>query len=75
MGPLIDKQAADNYLLFMGMAKREGAQEIMRGKVLEKKYPGYYVSPSIHYFDKADSSSHFLTSELFGPNTCFLPIQ
>ncbi len=73
MGPLIDQQALDSYLLFMGMAKREGMEEIMRGKQLEKKYPGYYVSPSIHIANDFNKKSHFLTSELFGPNCTFIP--
>ena len=37
MGPLIDQQSVDNYLNYMGMAKREGIEEIMRGKKLNKK--------------------------------------
>ena len=37
MGPLIDQQSLEKYLLFMGMAKREGFEEIMRGKQIEKK--------------------------------------
>ena len=37
MGPLIDQQALDTYLLYMGMAKREGLEEIMRGKQISKK--------------------------------------
>ena len=68
MGPLIDQLSVDNYLNFMGMAKREGIEEIMRGKLLEKKHRGYYVSPSIHLARKEQmQDSHFLTSELFGP--------
>lgn len=73
MGPLVDKQAVDSYLLFMGMAKREGIEEVMRGKLLEKKYRGYYVSPSIHLAKKFDPKSLFLTSEIFGPNATILP--
>lgn len=72
MGPLIDQRALDQYLLFMGMAKREGIEEIMRGKHLEKKYKGYYVSPSIHLTDSFQKSSHFLSSEIFGPNCTFI---
>jgi succinylglutamic semialdehyde dehydrogenase len=45
MGPLVDQVALDAYLLFMGMAKREGIQEIMRGKQLDKTKKGYYVYP------------------------------
>ena len=29
MGPLVDKTSLDSYLLYMGMAKREGIQEVM----------------------------------------------
>lgn len=73
MGPLIDKESVENYLLYMGMAKREGLQEIMRGKLLEKSHKGHYVSPSIHIAEKFNPKSHFLTNELFGPNCTFIP--
>ena len=73
MGPLIERKSVETYLSFMGMAKREGAEEIMRGKPIEKKYPGHYVSPSIHYMNRADPRSHFIKSEIFGPNTTFVP--
>lgn len=73
MGPLIDQKAVDNYLLFMSMAKREGIKEVMRGKVLTKKTKGYYVSPSIHLSETFNVKSHFLTSEIFGPNCTFIP--
>lgn len=73
MGPLVDQQSIDNYLLFMGMAKREGIDEVMRGKQIEKKFRGHYVSPSIHLSQKFEASSHFLSSEIFGPNCTFIP--
>ena len=73
MGPLIDKKSVEGYLSFMKMAKREDAQEIMRGKVIEKKYSGHYVSPSIHYMNKPNLEGHFMKSEIFGPSTTFLP--
>jgi len=73
MGPLVDQAAVDAYLLFMGMAKREGIREIMRGKHLEKTKKGHYVSPSIHFCEKWNNDSHFLHSEIFGPNVTFIP--
>jgi succinylglutamic semialdehyde dehydrogenase len=73
MGPLIDLAAVDSYLLFMGMAKREGIQEIMRGKQIEKTKKGHYVSPSIHLSEKWNNDSMFLHSEIFGPNVTFIP--
>lgn len=75
MGPLIDQQSLDKYLLFMGMAKREGLDEIMRGKQIEKKYKGHYVGPSIHLGKSYKTTSTFLTSEIFGPNCTIIPYQ
>ncbi len=75
MGPLVDKKSMDTYLSFMSMAKRESIEEIMRGKQLERKFQGYYVSPSIHLAKYFDSRSHFLQSEIFGPNCTFIPYQ
>lgn len=73
MGPLIDQRAVDTYLLFVGMGSREGLEEIMRGKSLEKATPGHYVTPSIHLAKSFDEKSHFLANEIFGPNATFLP--
>jgi succinylglutamic semialdehyde dehydrogenase len=73
MGPLVDQSAVDAYLLFMGMAKREGIEEIMRGKQIEKAKKGHYVSPSIHLAEKWNNDSLFLQSEIFGPNVTFIP--
>jgi succinylglutamic semialdehyde dehydrogenase len=75
MGPLVDQKALDNYLLFMGMAKREGIKEVMRGKQLSKNHKGYYVSPSIHLAEEFKASSHFLMSEIFGPNCTIIPYR
>lgn len=73
MGPLIDDRAQNNYLNFIGMAKREGAEEIMRGKTLTKNHKGYYVSPSINLFEKINHKSIFLQSEIFGPAVSIIP--
>ena len=75
MGPLIDQKALDEYLLFMGMAKRDGFEEVMRGKqLLDKKHPGYYVAPSIHFSPSVlNLQCHFFQSEIFGPNVTFVP--
>jgi succinylglutamic semialdehyde dehydrogenase len=73
MGPLVDQASLDAYLLFMGMAKREKIEEIMRGKQLDKPKKGFYVSPSIHLSEKWNNDSMFLQSEIFGPNVTFIP--
>lgn len=73
MGPLIDQNSLDKYLLYMGMAKREGIEEVMRGKQIEKRFKGHYVSPSIHLVSKFREDSVFIGSEIFGPNSTFIP--
>jgi len=73
MGPLIDKKSMDNYLLFMGMAKRENIEEVMRGKALQKETQGNFVTPSIHFAKTYNDKSHFLSNEIFGPNCTIIP--
>ena len=68
MGPLISSDSVDNYIRFQEIAKREGAESMMRGKVLELNHPGYYVTPSINLVEKLDSKSVYQKSEIFGPN-------
>ena len=74
MGPLISKEAQENYLRFQGIAQREGGETIMRGKVLELGYPGYYVTPSI-YLMKPGVSSIYLNTEIFGPSVAIIIVK
>jgi len=67
MGPLVDQAAVDAYLLFMGMAKREGIQEIMRGKLIEKSKKGHYVSPSIHLAENGIMTACFYKVKSLAP--------
>ncbi len=71
IGPLISEEAQENYLRFQGIAVREGAEEIMRGKILERNQKGYFVSPSLHVVTQVDAKSIYQTSEIFGPNVAF----
>jgi len=75
MGPLVDENAFKDYLNFMEMAREEKADVIMEGQKLEKKFPGHYVSPSIHYLAKPNPQGKFFMSEIFGPNCTFIPYQ
>jgi succinylglutamic semialdehyde dehydrogenase len=68
MGPLISERAVEDYLRYQGIAVREGAEEIMRGKALERDKKGYYVSPSIHLVEKHDPKSIYQKSDIPGPN-------
>jgi succinylglutamic semialdehyde dehydrogenase len=68
MGTLINASAVEKYIRFQEIANREGAESIMRGKSLDLKHKGYYVTPSIHLVKKFDANSVYQKSEIFGPN-------
>jgi succinylglutamic semialdehyde dehydrogenase len=69
MGPLISADSMEKFLRYQEIAKREGAESLMRGKALENlEYDGYYVTPSINIVNKFDPKSVYQKSEIFGPN-------
>lgn len=68
MGPLINTGAVDKYIRFQEIANRENCESLMRGKALDLKHKGYYVTPSIHLVKKFDPNSVYQKSEIFGPN-------
>jgi len=72
MGALIHPVSVERYLKFQGIATREGAECIMRGKSLESMAtPGHYVTPSIYLIKdlalEKIRKSIFQQTELFGP--------
>lgn len=74
MGPLMSERSVEDYLRFQGIAVREGAEEIMRGKTLERDKKGFYVSPSIHVVEKMDPKSIYQKSEIHGPNVAVFKV-
>ncbi|AHZ85778.1 succinylglutamate-semialdehyde dehydrogenase [Bdellovibrio bacteriovorus] len=68
MGPLINEAAVEKYIRFQEIANRENCESLMRGKALDLKHKGYYVTPSIHLVNKFDPNSVYQKSEIFGPN-------
>ncbi len=68
MGPLINEAAVEKYVRFQEIAKRENCESLMRGKQLDLKTKGHYVTPSINLVSKFDPNSVYQKSEIFGPN-------
>lgn len=68
MGPLVSKDSVEKYIRFQEIAKREGAESIMRGKSLELEWPGFYVTPSICRVSEYKKESVYQNNEIFGPN-------
>jgi succinylglutamic semialdehyde dehydrogenase len=75
MGPLIDEHAEKLYFNFCANGKNEGAEELIAPKKLDIGYPGYYVSPSIHYVKQPNLKGKFIQDEIFGPNCFFIPYE
>lgn len=72
MGPLINSGAVEKYIRFQEIANRENCESLMRGKSLDLKHKGYYVTPSIHLVKKYDANSVYQKSEIFGPNVAIM---
>ncbi|MEZ4749971.1 MAG: aldehyde dehydrogenase family protein [Bdellovibrionota bacterium] len=75
MGPLVSEAKMESYLRYQGIAVREGCEEVMRGKHLEKERRGYYVSPSIHLVKALNPKSIYQRDMIFGPNIAIYKIQ
>jgi succinylglutamic semialdehyde dehydrogenase len=75
MGPVISEQTVDNYVRFQEIAKREGAECLMRGKSLELEYKGHYVTPSIYLVKDFDPKSIYQKSEIFAPNVAIYVVD
>jgi succinylglutamic semialdehyde dehydrogenase len=80
MGPLIDSEAVDRYLKFIGIAQREGCEILMRGKQLEvRDYIGYYVTPTIAVTDRLSvaqiKKSVYQQTEIFAPNVVVVGVD
>ncbi|MCB0390168.1 MAG: succinylglutamate-semialdehyde dehydrogenase [Bdellovibrionales bacterium] len=75
MGPLISEDSVEKYIRFQEIAKREGSECLMRGKSLDYKYDGHYVTPSIYLVPKADELSVYQNCEIFGPNVGIYKVE
>lgn len=75
MGPLISADSVEKYIRFQEIAKRENAESLMRGKVLEGDYKGYYVTPSINVVQEHNPESIYQKSEIFGPNVAVYTVE
>ncbi len=72
MGPLIDQMAVEKYESSIRLGERNGAEAILSHNMLDLKFKGHYISPSIHYLKKADKTNPFTQEEIFGPNCTFI---
>lgn len=75
-GPLIDPSMLDRYLKFTGISEREGASILMRGKPLELKHKGNYVTPTLAVFEQLTADqlrkSVSLQTEILSPHVSLI---
>ncbi|MGE4130650.1 MAG: succinylglutamate-semialdehyde dehydrogenase [Bdellovibrionales bacterium] len=75
MGPLITAESQEKFLRYQEIAKREGADSLMRGKALNLDHDGYYVTPSINLVKEFNPKSVYQKSEIFGPNVAIFTVD
>lgn len=75
MGPLISSDSVEKFIRYQEIAKREGAESLMRGKALSLDHDGYYVTPSINLVKEFDPKSVYQKSEIFGPNVAIFTVD
>ncbi len=75
MGSLISSEAVEKYVRFQEIAKREGAEVLMRGKALDLNPHGFYVTPSIYLVPKFNVKSVYQNTELFAPNVAVFSVS
>lgn len=75
MGPLVDELAVEKYENSLKLGEANGAEIILPHNRLELKYPGHYISPSLHYLKEANKENPFTQEEIFGPNVTFISYE
>lgn len=75
MGPLITEDSMERFLRFQEIATREGAEPLIKGKRLDLKKKGFYVSPSAHLIKNFDTESVYQKSEIFGPDVAIYKVD
>ncbi|OGP82719.1 MAG: hypothetical protein A2Y95_03590 [Deltaproteobacteria bacterium RBG_13_65_10] len=75
MGPLATRAALDRFLTFQEIARREGAETILKNRPPVTPRRGHYVSPSIHRIARADPASRYQAEEIFGPDVCVQEVR
>ena len=79
MGPLIDGAMLDRYLKFIGISEREGAEILMRGKLLPALGRGHFVTPTLAVFRSLSPEqmrkSVSLQTEILSPHLSVISFQ
>lgn len=65
VGPVVDKRQLDQDLRYMDIGIKEGARATVKGELLKRATPGYYLSPTL--FTDTTNQMQINREEIFGP--------
>lgn len=65
IGPVVDQKQLDIDLGYLDQARKEGADVLCGGKVLERDTPGFFLSPAV--IASASNDMVHVREEIFGP--------
>lgn len=69
MGPVADAAQLEQNQAYLEIARREGADHVWGGELLERPTPGHYMSPALFL---AKPEHRIAREEVFGPVACVL---
>ena len=65
LGPVVSEAQLDQNLKYIDIGQREGARLVWGGERLNRKNPGYYMSPAL--FIDSNNAMRINREEIFGP--------
>ncbi|MBR9911725.1 MAG: aldehyde dehydrogenase family protein [Gammaproteobacteria bacterium] len=68
IGPVVDQSQLDQDLDYIDIGKKDGANLVFGGQVLERNTKGFYLEPAL--FTQASSNMRIAREEIFGPVAC-----
>jgi acyl-CoA reductase-like NAD-dependent aldehyde dehydrogenase len=73
MGPVVDEVQLRQNLDYLEIGRKEGAQLLAGGEILQRQTRGHYMAPAL--FVDADNSMRISREEIFGPITAIIGID
>lgn len=76
MGPVINKAAAEKIARYNDLARKEGAEVLYNGRILDSEpyKNGYFMSPFV-YRMQSNPKSRVLREEVFGPHVAIISVK
>ncbi|RVU36586.1 aldehyde dehydrogenase family protein [Hwanghaeella grinnelliae] len=73
IGPVVDKSQLDQDLSYIEIGKKEGANLVTGGELLNRDTEGFYLSPAL--FTEVTSQMRIAREEIFGPVASVIKVE